>query len=112
MDELKRRLDALIDRLADATEFRQSLQTLPSVYPFNRIEYTFAHLLAAQVVTLQEYVEFRVAYLHRNKYLYLFEMSSPRGFGEIWAQSYLCEFAPELARPSKQLDAHLARRLA
>ena len=104
MDELETRLDALVDRLDNATSFRATLQSLRSVYPFNRFEYAIAHLLAAQKLSLQEYLDLRAEYLARNQYLYVFEMSSPRGFGETWAQGYLMQFAPNLLRPNKSLD--------
>ena len=37
-------------------------------------------------------------------YLYIFEISAPRGFGEQWAQGHLKELAPELIKPTKKLD--------
>lgn len=38
-------------------------------------------------------------------YLYLFEISAPRGFGEVWAHAHLKEFVPALERPTRKLDA-------
>jgi len=104
MDELEQRLDAYIDRLGNAAEFRVALQALRSVYPFNRFEYAVAHLLAAQKLSLQEYLDLRDEYMVRNQYLYVFEMSSPRGFGETWAQTYIRQFAPNLLHPNNTLD--------
>jgi hypothetical protein len=37
-------------------------------------------------------------------YLYVFEISAPRGFGETWAQGHLKEIAPELIKPTRNLD--------
>jgi hypothetical protein len=37
-------------------------------------------------------------------FLYIFEISAPRGFGEAWAQGHLKELVPELQKPSKKLD--------
>ena len=37
-------------------------------------------------------------------YLYIFEISAPRGFGEQWAQGHLKELVPELIKPTKKLD--------
>jgi len=37
-------------------------------------------------------------------YLYIFEISAPRGFGERWAQGHLKELVPDLQKPSKKLD--------
>ena len=104
MDELRRELQELVDRLDDREEFKETLEGLVSVYPFNEFEYTIAHLLAADKLTLDEYHEIRENYIHRNLYLYLFEISAPRGFGERWAQGHLRELVPDLLRPSRQLD--------
>lgn len=35
---------------------------------------------------------------------HIFEISAPRGFGELWAQGHLKELVPDLVRPSKKLD--------
>ena len=37
-------------------------------------------------------------------YLHLFEISAPRGFGELWAQGHLKELVPDLTKPTKKLD--------
>jgi hypothetical protein len=37
-------------------------------------------------------------------YLYIFEIGSPRGFGEQWAQGHLKELVPDLVKPTKKLD--------
>ncbi|GAB7140261.1 hypothetical protein RsTz2092_02090 [Deferribacterales bacterium RsTz2092] len=80
------------------------LDNLYSVYPFNKFEYVISHLLACDVVSLEQYYEIRESYLSRNKFLHLFEISAPRGFGETWAQIHLNELVQELERPSKKLD--------
>jgi hypothetical protein len=38
-------------------------------------------------------------------FLYVFEISAPRGFGEAWAQGHLKGLVPELQKPSKKLDS-------
>src|SRR5205807_9421907 len=38
-------------------------------------------------------------------YLYIFEISAPRGFGELWSQGHLKELVPKLIKPTKKLDA-------
>ena len=43
-------------------------------------------------------------YIARNLYLYIFEISAPRTFGEAWAQGHLKELVPELAKSTKKLD--------
>lgn len=79
------------------------LNRLFSVYPFNKFEYVISHLIAENIISLDDYLEIRNTYVRRNKYLYLFEMA-PRTFGETWGQQHLNELAPELDIPSRRLD--------
>ncbi|MHC4864439.1 MAG: hypothetical protein ACYTEX_10165 [Planctomycetota bacterium] len=104
MEKLKRELDKLIDHLENADDFRDTLDNLVSVYPFSEYEYVISHLLAANKLTLDEYRELRNSYIDRNLYLYIFEISAPRGFGDKWAFGHLKELVPDFKRPSKKLD--------
>lgn len=104
MEILQKELDDLIATLPDVDAFRASLETLVSVYPFNDYEYMIAKLLAADKLTHDEYIELRDGYLARNLFMYIFEISAPRGFGEAWAQGHLKELVPELQKPSKKTD--------
>jgi hypothetical protein len=104
MEKLQQELDRLIATLPNADAFKASLDTLVSVYPFNDYEYIIATLLAADKLTHDEYVELRDAYIARNMFMYIFEISAPRGFGEAWAQGHLKELVPELQKPSKKAD--------
>lgn len=104
MEKLKAQLDELINRLDNPEELRSKLSELLSIYPFSEYEYIISHLLAADKLSIDEYYELRNDYIDRNLYLYLFEISAPRGFGEVWAQGHLKELVPNLQRPSKKLD--------
>lgn len=104
MEKLKKQLDGLIDRLSRSDEFRSKLEDLKSVYPFSEYEYIISHLLAAKKLAIDEYYELRDDYIDRNLYLYLFEISAPRGFGEVWAPGHLKQLVPSLQRPSKKID--------
>jgi len=104
MERLRQQLDELINRLSNSDQFRAQLEDLKSVYPFSEYEYIISHLLAADKLTLEEYYELRDDYINRNLYLYLFEISAPRGFGEVWAHGHLKELVPALERPTKKLD--------
>lgn len=105
MEHLEEELEALLAKLPNATEMRTRLDSLVSVYPFNEYEYLISHLLARDVLTLDEYLELRDAYVARNLYLYIFEISAPRGFGEAWAQGHLKELVPEVVKPTRKLDS-------
>jgi hypothetical protein len=104
MEHLKRELDSLVETLPDAEQIRSRLESLVSVYPFNEYEFIISHLLARDVLTLDQYLELRDNYIARNLYLYLFEISAPRTFGEAWAQGHLKELVPELVKSTKKLD--------
>ena len=104
MEKLKAQLEELLNRLRNAEEVRATLQELISIYPFSEYEYILSHLLASDKLSLDEYYQLRNDYLDRNLYLYLFEISAPRGFGEAWAQGHLKELVPSLERPSKRTD--------
>lgn len=104
MEQLRAQIDELLDRLDDSDAVRSNLADLISIYPFNEFEYAISHLLAAGALTLDEYHQLRDDYIDRNLYLYLFEISAPRNFGERWAHGHLKELVPELQRPNKRLD--------
>jgi len=105
MEKLKKELDILINRLENANDFRSTLETLISVYPFNEYEYIISHLLADKKLTIEEYYALRNAYMIRNLYLYIFEISAPRGLGDKWALGHLKELVPDFVFPSKKLDS-------
>jgi len=104
MEKLQQKLDELLARLKDEKGVRDRLDTLLSVYPFNRFEYLISILLGKGVLSLDGYYEIRDEYIARNLYLYIFEIGGPRTFGEAWAQGHLKELAPDLVKPSKKLD--------
>jgi hypothetical protein len=104
MEKLQQELDKLLAQLSDADDVKARVQTLISVYPFNEYEYLISTLLGAGVLSLDDYYVLRDEYISRNLYLYIFEISAPRGFGELWAQGHLKELVPDLIKPNKRLD--------
>lgn len=104
MEKLKKELDRLIEKLENSVDFRSRLEGLKSVYPFSEYEYIISHLLAAKKLTIEEYYELRSSYINRNLYLYIFEISAPRGFGDKWALGHLKELVPDFQLPTKKLD--------
>lgn len=105
MEQLTEGLERLIDKLECSANFRSDLDNVKSVYPFSRYEYIISTLLAKNVLTYEEYLDLRDNYMNRNLFLYVFEISAPRGFGDTWAFSHLLSIEPELKRPSKKIDA-------
>lgn len=105
MEILKKILDEDIRKLHGKYDLSEStLDNLYSVYPFNRFEYIISHLIAEGILSLDQYLALRNNYLRRNKYLYIFEITAPRTFGETWAQRHLNELVPELDIPSNKYD--------
>jgi hypothetical protein len=104
MEKLQQKLDELLSHLKDEKDVRDRLAALLSIYPFNRFEYLISILLGKGVLSLDSYYEIRDEYIARNLYLYVFEISGPRTFGEAWAQGHLKELIPDLVKPSKKLD--------
>ncbi len=104
MEYLQEQLDSLLAQLPNEDEIRDRINSLVSVYPFNEYEYIISTLLAMDVLTLDGYCELRDNYIGRNLYLYIFEISAPRSFGEAWAQGHLKELVPDLQKPSKKID--------
>lgn len=106
MENLKKTLDQLIESISkkDQEKLKNRLEDLISVYPFNEYEFIISSLMGLGKLTLDDYLEIRDEYIARNMYLYIFEISAPRGFGEQWAQGHLKELVPELEKPTKKLD--------
>lgn len=105
MEKLTAKLDQLIEQLSDSNSFKQELDTLKSVYPFSKYEYIISKLLVKKKLTFEQYVELRDSYINRNLFLYVFEISAPRGFGDTWAFAHLLSVEPNLERPTKKLDS-------
>ena len=105
METLKKNLEKIISTLSikNSDKLKNRLNDLISVYPFNEYEYIISNLFGLGKITIDDYLEIRDEYIARNMYLYIFEISAPRGFGEQWAQGHLKEIVPELVKPTKKL---------
>ncbi len=103
MELLNSQLDALIERLENSQNFKEDLENLRSIYPFNKYEYIISNLFAHGKIRFAEYIDIRDEYLNRNLYLYLYEMA-PRTFGDTWGLSHICSVEPDFKRPSKRSD--------
>jgi hypothetical protein len=106
MERLKEYLLKLVHELEQEKheKIMLRLDNLVSVYPFNEYEFLISSLMGYGKISLDDYHELRDDYISRNLYLYIFEISGPRTFGEAWAQGHLKELVPELAKPSKKQD--------
>lgn len=106
MEQLEKFLKEQISFLSDKehNELVGRLANLISAYPFNQYEFIISTLLGLDKLTTEDYYTLRDDYIGRNMFLYLYEISAPRGFGETWGQSHLKELVPQLEKPSKKKD--------
>jgi len=106
MEQLKLKLMSLVQELEEKKhdDLMQRLDDLLSVYPFNEYEFLISSLMGYGKISVDEYYELRDDYIARNMFMYVFEISAPRGFGEAWAQGHLKEICPELTKPTRKLD--------
>lgn len=74
------------------------------IYPFNEYEYLLYNLISSGILTFDKYKQIRSNYINKNPYLWLFELSSPRAFGEKFAQNYILEKCNNIKKPSTQID--------
>lgn len=104
MELLEKELDSLILNLKNSEHFSSEIDAIQNIYPFNRYEYIITKLVEEKVLTYEDYLDLRNEYINRNLFLYVFEISAPRGFGDTWGFSHLLSVEPELKRPSKKID--------
>ncbi|MDD5214785.1 MAG: hypothetical protein PHQ03_04490 [Methylococcales bacterium] len=107
MERLKAKLIQMVETLEKQKhdDVMQRLEDLFSVYPFNDYEFLISSLMGLGKISLDDYYELRDDYIARNMFLYIFQISAPRSFGEAWAQGHLKSLCPELKKPTKKLDA-------
>lgn len=103
MEHLETELNALMSQLPNEDEFRIRLESLQSAYPFNEYEYIISTLLGFNTLTLDQYYDLRDAYIERNCFLHIFDLTSRR-FGDTWAYGQLKSIIPEIRKPSRELD--------
>lgn len=106
MEQLKEKLMSLVEELEGEqnAQVLARLENLSSVYPFNEYEFLISSLMGYKKISLDDYYELRDDYIARNLFMYIFEISGPRSFGESWAQGHLKELVPDLHKPSRKLD--------
>lgn len=104
MEILEKELEILISKLKNSDDFYAEIETIQNVYPFNKYDYIITKLVEQKILSFDDYLDLRNEYINRNLYLYVFEISAPRGFGDTWGFSHLLAVEPELKRPSKKID--------
>ena len=101
MKQLKEELDLLVKKTGNAEKIIEKASGEKSVFPFSSIGKVMAYLLAAGVISYEEYLKLSMEYTERNKYLYLFDMA-PRTFGETWGEKHILNLFPEFMKATKE----------
>jgi hypothetical protein len=103
--ELKHKI--LTSFTGDKTELDEIITLVKadkSVFPFNEYEYLLQHFINSNNLSFEQYLEIRQEYIDKNPYLWVFEISAPRGFGEKFAETHLMGMCHKLSKPSKKKD--------
>lgn len=75
-----------------------------SIFPFNEYEYLIANMINRGGLTFEKYLDLRAEHISNNPYLWIFEISAPRKFGEHFAQTYIMGKSPNIKKASKKSD--------
>ena len=93
---------------AELAEILKLVEDDESIFPFNEYEHLICRLLKTGNFTFAKYLEIRSEYLSQNPNLWIFEISAPRGFGEKFAQTYVCGKSKGIKKPSKAVDVNFS----
>lgn len=107
LTELKDRIVATFSGTeSDLEDALAMVEQDQSVFPFNEYEHLICNLINKGGMSYDQYIEIRTEYISKNPYLWIFEISAPRGFGEKFAQTYVQGKCSKLKKPSKKLDSN------
>lgn len=104
MEQLENELHFLMKKMNNKEEFQNILEHLKVIEPFNKYDFIISKLLSENIISYDDYIKMRDDYIFRNLFLYVFEITSPRGFGDTWAFSHLMTIEPLLKHPTKHED--------
>lgn len=109
LTELKDRIvGAFFGSQNDLADVLAMVEEDRAIFPFNEYEHLICGLINKGGLTYDKYIEIRAEYISENPYLWIFEISAPRGFGENFAQTYVQGKCNKLKKPSKKLDPNFA----
>jgi len=109
LTELRDRIaSAFTGSLQDREEILRMVEEDHSIFPFNEYEHLICSMMARTGLTYDQYIEIRTEYISENPYLWIFEISAPRGFGENFAQTYVQGKCSKLKKPTKKIDPNFS----
>jgi Holliday junction resolvase-like predicted endonuclease len=89
MKYLKEKLNKLISQSKFNKSLRKKLE-------HGELEFIMVTLVHERILKYDEYLKLKKEYEKRNKYLDIIKITSPRAFGETWAEEHILEILPEL----------------
>lgn len=89
MKYLKEKLNKLISQSKFNKSLRKKLE-------HGELEFIMVTLVHEGILKYDEYLKLKKEYEKRNKYLDIIKITSPRAFGETWAEEHILEILPEL----------------
>lgn len=97
MKYLKEELAKLIDKSVSRDDLHAKLER-------GELEFILVTLLHQGILTYEHYLKLKKDYEKRNKHIDIIRITSPRSFGETWAEVHMREILPEL-ESTKGTDA-------
>ena len=89
MKYLKEKLNKLISQSKFNKSLRKKLED-------GELEFIMVTLVHEGILKYDEYIKLKKEYEKRNKYLDIIKITSPRAFGETWAEEHILEILPGL----------------
>jgi len=65
------------------------------------LEFVLVTLIHEKALSYKDYLKLKKEYEGRNKNINIIRITSPRAFGETWAENHLREIIPELTKDEK-----------
>lgn len=89
MKYLKEKLAQLIDKSKSSKELHEKLER-------GELEFILVTLVHEGILEYKDYLKLKKEYEERNKHIDIIRITSPRAFGETWAEEHIREILPEL----------------
>lgn len=105
LTELKKKIISYFSRKDEELEkLLETIENDESVFPFNEYEHLLTNFISNGDMKYDDYLKVRYEYIRKNPNLYIFEITSPRAFGERFAETYIKGKCSKLQKPDKNLD--------
>ena len=86
------------------SELKNLLENNNFLGDFDKSEFLLSYLYFNKHINFDKYVLIKQNYIKRNKNIKLFKITSPREFGENWAEKHLEENIENIEKPNKKIN--------